>query len=374
MLCQDIGPTDAPVMLVGEAPGEEEEKTGKPFQGASGRLLRAMLKHCGVEINNCYVTNVMQVRPPGNNFNYFYEGSGKDRIPSKALEQGWWALREKIERLKPKTCILLGGEPLKAVTNLSGITSWRGCFLSYKGVKLLATYHPAAVLREYGLHPIFEMDITKAVLQNPKPWPETIINPTVQQVLQSCQEARSAPLVSFDIETVGKNVRSLAIAYRTELCTKAISIPFISFSSSTTSTLSSVVKLCCDEPGGSSFWSPQNEVIVLKTLSELFQSNTPFVGQNSISFDAPILKDNLRLVVKNHHGDLMHLWHLLYCELPKGLDFICSALLNYPNYWTLKNTTIDREEWEYNARDAIVTLEAYELVEREAMAKHVNNI
>lgn len=365
MPCQDIGPRDARIMLVGEAPGAEEERTGKPFQGASGHLLKSLLRHAaGIDFNQCFVTNVMSTRPPGDKFEYFYDTTG---VPTRELEAGWAVLRDKIEAQKPDVCILLGAEPLRAVTNLKGIMNWRGCFLSYKGIKLMPTVHPAAILRDYSLHPIFELDIQKATTRNPAPWPETIVAPSLQQVLTCCQEAERSSLVAYDIETISKSVRSLALAYRHNGKTKAISIPLIRMASSNqVSVTGSVVSFNSNSSSLSSYWTPQDEVLVLRALALLFESGVPICGQNSISFDEPLVEDELGFRAKNHYIDLMHLWHLVYCEFPKGLDFICSIITDYPNYWTQKDSHVDLEEWEYNARDAIVTLEACERLEPEA--------
>jgi len=68
MLCRDIGPLDAKIMLVGEAPGKTEEEKGIPFIGSSGKLLKSMLSHSGIDYKSCYVTNVVPERPPNNNF------------------------------------------------------------------------------------------------------------------------------------------------------------------------------------------------------------------------------------------------------------------------------------------------------------------
>ena len=362
MKVQDAGPLDASIMLVGESPGVDEERCGEPFVGCSGKLLRAMLKHCGVNFSSCYVTNVMNERPPGNRFSYFYDAQN---IPSKALEESRSVLRAKIERIKPKVVILLGNEALKAVMNLNGIMTWRGCFLSYRGIKIMPTYHPSAVIRSYELHPIFEMDVIKATTKEPAEWPETIVAPSLSDVVSVFHEAQKVSMVSFDIETVGKDVRSLAIAFRcSNGKTKSISVPFIKFASSQCGqVVGSIIK--CSSDSLSSYWPVEDELIVLQELQQLFDSDVLWIGQNSFGFDEPLILRSFRMRPKNHVYDLMHMFHLLYCEFPKSLNFICSALTCYPNYWTKKDTLIDLDEWTYNARDTICTLEACEVVLKE---------
>lgn len=367
MLVRDIGPRDAKIVIVGEAPGAEEERQGIPFCGPSGKLLKQLLNHSNVPFDRCYITNIVNVRPPGNDFAYFYDGD----VPKKELEEAWKVLQDKIDLIKPKVCILLGSEALRAVTNKTGITNWRGCFLSYKDTLLMPTYHPAAVLREYSLHPIVEKDFEKAAYKCPKEWPETIIQPSLQQIVDFILEAKRAARIAWDLETIGKSIRCLGLSFRSfEGLVKAISIPFIKFSDSSLVSISppsggNFIRFSSCSSSLSSYWSTEDEVIVLEELERLFQSGVPFVGQNSISFDEPLFYNSFLIRPKNHFFDLMHAFHLLYCELPKGLDFICSLFTCYPNYWTDKNTENDIEEWFYNARDCIVTLEASEIVEKE---------
>ncbi len=89
------------------------------------------------------------------------------------------------------------------------------------------------------------------------------------------------------------------------------------------------------------------------------------VGQNSVSFDAPLIDNEFGIVMNNHCFDTMNAFHLLYPELPKSLNFLCSILTDYPNYWSDKVTENDVSEWTYNCWDAIVTLDAAYKIEDE---------
>jgi len=68
MRVPDTGPYGANILIVGEAPGEEEVKQGVPFVGSAGKLLKHTLRSNGIAFESCYVTNIMDTRPPGNNF------------------------------------------------------------------------------------------------------------------------------------------------------------------------------------------------------------------------------------------------------------------------------------------------------------------
>ena len=142
MKVPDTGPFGSNIMIVGEAPGEDEVKVGKPFVGSAGKLLKYILRGGGISFESCYVTNIMDTRPPGNNFGYFYKDT-KRVTPTSELFNNWQKLQQKVRDLKPNVVIALGAEPLRALTNKRSITRWRGIVLPLLNTKIVATYHPA---------------------------------------------------------------------------------------------------------------------------------------------------------------------------------------------------------------------------------------
>ncbi|MDP9196718.1 MAG: uracil-DNA glycosylase [Pseudomonadota bacterium] len=133
----------APVMLVGEAPGEDEDRQGKPFVGVSGQLLDRMLACVGLSRqSNVYITNVLPWRPPGN------------RQPTETeIAACLPFLQRHIELVKPAVVMVLGGTAAKSLLGRAeGITRIRGRWMDYdlgdgQSVPLLPTYHPAYLLR-----------------------------------------------------------------------------------------------------------------------------------------------------------------------------------------------------------------------------------
>ncbi len=308
MICQDIGPPDAKIVLVGEAPGANEERTGVPFAGASGNLLKQMLSHSGISFHDCYVTNVMNVRPPNNKFQYFYDG----KLPGATLEAAIIKLRDKIEQIRPNVIITLGAEALRAVCNKRKITAYRGTWLSFRDIPVLPTFHPSYVLRQYQSHVIVEMDLAKAVSGKMKLVPQMILGPSTTQVLHWCHTAVGR--VSYDIETVGKHVRCISFACngRVPIC-----VPFIRFKSSDLASVGAKrVLLQSSAQAAGSYWSPQDEVRVIDAIQRLFDSGIQIVGQNSIGFDAPLLYDEFGIVIKEHFMDTMHAWHCARADTP----------------------------------------------------------
>jgi uracil-DNA glycosylase family 4 len=137
------GHHDAPVMLIGEAPGRDEDLQGLPFVGRSGHLLDRMLNAIGLDRStSAYITNVIFWRPPGN----------RPPTPEEAAVCAPFLLRH-IELKKPKVLVLLGGTPVKHVLGIEeGITRTRGKWGRYMqsgmDIPALPTFHPAYLLRQ----------------------------------------------------------------------------------------------------------------------------------------------------------------------------------------------------------------------------------
>lgn len=147
------GNPKAPIMLVGEAPGADEDRLGKPFVGVSGQLLDRILKCIGLDRNDedplksIYISNILNWRPPGN------------RTPSPAeIEVSLPFIEKHIALIQPKILILCGGVSAKALfATDQSVSRLRGKWQDYRptspflkestGIPTLATYHPAYLLR-----------------------------------------------------------------------------------------------------------------------------------------------------------------------------------------------------------------------------------
>ena len=137
------GSPAASVMIVGEAPGADEDRLGKPFVGASGQLMDSMMEAIGLSRGDgFYITNILYWRPPGN------------RTPTLAEQAMCLAFtRRHIELVRPKLLILAGGTAAKAVLDTAeGITKLRGKWTSVRledgtEIPTMPTFHPAYLLR-----------------------------------------------------------------------------------------------------------------------------------------------------------------------------------------------------------------------------------
>ena len=143
------GSPEARLMLIGEAPGRDEDRQGLPFVGVSGQLLDVMLGHMGLNRSTAYITNILPWRPPGN------------RQPTPVeIAACVPFVRRHIELVAPRVILFLGGTAAKTLLNRSeGITKLRGRWFAYqpqpdgsdraaREIPAMASYHPAYLLRQ----------------------------------------------------------------------------------------------------------------------------------------------------------------------------------------------------------------------------------
>ena len=131
------GPHGAAIMVVGEGPGEEEDRTGRPFVGAAGELLTRMLQAIDLPRGQVYIGNVIKCRPPEN------------RAPAPDEIQACFPfLQEQIRIIQPRLLVALGGVAARALTRTEKkISELRGKSFTFDGRLVIPTYHPAYLLR-----------------------------------------------------------------------------------------------------------------------------------------------------------------------------------------------------------------------------------
>ncbi len=147
-----VGSDEATVMLVGEAPGENEVKQGEPFVGRAGKRLDDILHEIGVDRGDLYITNLVKIRPPNN------------RDPKRAEIDAWMPVLEaEIAAMDPDTILTLGNFATKELTGTSkGITAVRGSVFRKNDHKVVPTYHPAATLYDNSKRPALKQDLMDA--------------------------------------------------------------------------------------------------------------------------------------------------------------------------------------------------------------------
>lgn len=365
------GPAPAKIMIVGEAPGEREVHEGAPFVGASGQELSRMLQEAGINRNQCFLTNVSRIRPPGNDIGAFVamkkshitdkHGIVRDKYCLPPIWEGLELLKREIELVQPNVIIAFGNLATWALTGNWGITSWRGSSLQcdldlaldYKP-KVVPTYHPAAILRQWSWRQIALNDLRRAKVESQfreliRPDYNFVTRPSFEQACYYLQElikrVQEAPLkLSVDIETRAGHIACIGFAW-TKL--DALCIPL----------------MCAERQSG--YWSEDQEFVLHQLMRELLtHQNCEVIGQNFI-YDAQYFHRHL-LYIPNLKRDTMLAQHVCFSNLPKGLDFLSSMYCQFHEYWKDEGKDWDAKTgedqlWTYNCKDAVITYEVDEV-------------
>lgn len=320
-----MGPLHSKLLLIGEAPGEQEEMAGVPFIGYSGQELDRMLAEAGLSRQDCYLTNVLFSRPPYNKLAAFLVpkaeamtsgplaiplGQGTYLHPSLALEVE--RLHGEIQRVRPNLIVCLGNTACWAILGKTKISALRGAICESPHGKVLPTYHPAAVVRDWSLRPIVVGDFIKAAYECTfaevrRSQRSLIILPTLDEIQEFYLRARDAEYMACDIETVRGQISSIGFAISKG---DALSIPIFD-----------------PRSDSRSYWpSLEEEIRAWAFIQAILSVKAKKIFQNGL-FDLQYLaKYKLRIV--NISDDTMLLHHALYPELPKGLGFLGAAYTN----------------------------------------------
>lgn len=335
------------VMIVGEAWGQEEEREGRPFVGASGRLLKGCLSQVGISFNECFVTNVLNFRPKPNNDIRNVCGPRANGIPGRpAVVPGKYMraeyegelnrLLDEVYGFDPTLIIALGGTASWALLRTSGIKAIRGApvlaHVRGKAFKILPTYHPAAILREWKNRPIFLSDLYKARAESEfpeirRPHREIWVEPQLPDLYQFERLfIEPSPDLSIDIETAGNQITCIGFA------------PTIS--------ISLVVPFFDHTKPGFNYWPTQElEVEAWEWVKHICGLRKRIVGQNGL-YDLHFLWRSYGITVPHYSEDTMLLHHALQPEMEKGLGFLGSVYTSESAWKWMgrKATTIKRED------------------------------
>ena len=346
--------TEPRIALVGEAFGEKEAEEGRPFIGASGRFLNYCLNVAGIQRKDCYCTNVFNFRPmpkpgrkayPPNNLRNIcgkkFEGI-PNRIPLmrsmyvlKEYESELTRLYKELDTYDPDLTIALGNTAIWALLGANQIRKVRGAaHVGYAGRKVLPTYHPSAVLRQYTLFPVFIADLQKARKESyfrdvRRPQRFIHIEPGLDDLYQFERDyIRRSPDLSIDIETAGDQITEIGFAPTID---RAIVIPFL------------------DESKPDKNYWPSLEVELsawawVRRMCGLRKSRV--VGQN-FNYDMKFLLGQYGIPVPAANHDTMLLHHALQPEMEKNLGFMASVYtdeLAWKFMRTEKGTTVKKED------------------------------
>lgn len=338
------GPTDAKITIVGEAPGDTEERMGVPFVGQAGRLLNDELSNVGIVRQLCYVTNVVKERPPGNRIEHFITFTKKGVIETEAFSRYKRMLKDELATVPSNVIIAAGKVALYALTGKADIMNQRGSPLEstlLPGRKVIPIIHPAAALRQYILKYYIRLDLKKAKRLSATPdlvedARNYILRPTTADCWRYLDSISDARPVGFDIETSHGQVS--CISFSTDE-NSAISIPFYE--------------------GNDPYFSIQDEGKVWRRIANILEDDQiTKVAHNSV-FDASFLLKKFGIRTNNLH-DTMVMQAILYPDFPKSLAFVTSVYTDIPYYkdegkaHIFGRTRSDLQFWLYSAKDSVV--------------------
>lgn len=339
------GPDNARIMLVGEAGGEQEMREGHPFVGESGKILMTCMGRAGVQREEVYLANLSHYRPVGNKFEAL--------LDTDVLKKGIKELYAHIEEFRPTVIGALGSYPLTFLTGKKGIKKWRGSILSYihdETIKVIPTVHPAAVLRDRSLYPVFDADIGRIVSDSafPEkrlPLRRLVTDPRGMELEEWTQQLCQAEFLGADIETVKNSSRILCVGFAP----------------------SPELAVCIN----AEHHEGQRAIgrILASPAKKIFQLGT-FDTIQLIHLNGYEIRDpEAEKLDRPYFWDTLVAQHVLAPELPRSLEFLTSLYTREPYYKTVGRGTIPDDEkgwsecvekqslYEYNCRDCCTTIE-----------------
>lgn len=324
----------AKIALVAEAWGQQEELTKQPLIGTTGQELNRMLKEAGIDRTHCFATNVFALRPTDNKIDKLCLDKkgvgGKDyMLPAtnmgKYIEPRFFPelerLKEELLAVKPNLIIALGAISTWALLRSPKIGSIRGTTTDsvlVPGCKVLPTYHPSAVYRNWSLRPIVVADLMKAKKESEfpevrRPQRFILVRPSIPEMYAWWQEhGANAERLAFDIETTKGQIRNIGFAPNRK---HAINIPFI--------------------VNDKSYWPTINgEWAAWQFVQMVLDSPAVKIAQNGLYDIQYCWRQSLR--IRNYREDTMLQHHALYPEMSKGLGFLGSIYTGEPSWKLLR--------------------------------------
>lgn len=339
------------ICFVAQAPGKNEVLRGIPLVGASGQLLEQECNRVGIVFDQCWRGNVIGFKAPDNDFTYFCDmkkdlsktynlspmrsGQGPRYLKEEYLPE-LDRLRNEITKRKPNLIVALGNEALSALTGLTGITKYRGTLMEstlIPGVKVLPTFHPASVFRQYQNKLYLSLDLFKA--HEEYKFPDIRIEPRkihlypdsytelwdwYRDEVNKIDKYLEDILVSVDIETrhAGKDVivECIGFAFNNR---SALVVPFWS-----------------DIREDNNYWPSQIDEEEAWKFVEYILKKHPILGQNYMTYDSWVLYHEMGLRSTNPTEDTMIQHHAFQPEMKKGLGLLSSIYCNVPAYKTMK--------------------------------------
>lgn len=320
------------IAFVGEAPSTEELEKGKPLVGPAGRIFNALLRTADLDREEYYVGNVFDHKIPKNSLPDSGWCVGRQEAEAGGYYDPQFVIpyigvlrpefRGNLDRLarslnsvKPHVIVPLGSTALWAFTGDTDVGTFRGgTSLAQRvcpGTKILPTFHPAHVMRQWKMFSVVVGDFIKAAAQGEypeyrPPQKDLWIEPTFEEAMFWLEDVcMKSDLLSVDIETGWGQITCIGFAPNPR---EAMCIPFVDL-----------------RRADKSYWDGPHELMVWQAVQKLLESDVPKLGQNFAAYDAYWLLDKYGIRVMNLREDTRLLHHALYPELPKSLAFMAGS-------------------------------------------------
>jgi uracil-DNA glycosylase len=335
------------ICIVLEYPTTTESRLNKINTGGIQQVLNPMCKFAGIDAQTVMLTHAIQLKPAQENpQNFFHKRSEYKKLKKETewrsqfaptqygylkeeYEQDIKRLKDEINKCNPTIIIAMGNISLWSLYGLDKVGSYRGSFLeadsewATRPYKIMPTYSPLSIIKNYSFRPTVAADLKKAVsakdnIEIEHTEREILIEPTVQEVndfLTECELLNTAdsPL-SFDIETAFGEITCIGFAPNEK---RAMVIPF-------------------KTEDGKEYWNYYDELIVWNTIKQILSNpNVTKVAQNQ-TYDISWLRHKYKIEVKGTVHDTMHAQHSLQPEMEKSLGYLGSI---YTNEGAWKNLT-----------------------------------
>ncbi len=351
------GSIKSKVALIGEAWGAVEEEEKRPFVGPAGQLLNRLLTTAMLPRENCYLDNVFPFRPKPTNADIkkYLDLSKKYPVETDTYKQCRSELIERLQATEANIFVALGNIPLYTLMGMKNITARRGSLYECEalgGRKLLACVHPSAALRKYMFQHYIRYDLVRARIESRTPDLELpkrrlILDPGFTEAILFLQHTKRSKQVAFDIETINDEVDCISFATHP---LEAISVPF-------------------SHKGNTPYYTIDQEAEVWQLIASILEDKKITKVIQNAMFDTTFLLSRYGIRTCNIK-DTMIAQGVVFPEMSKGLDFLCSIYTKEPYYkdegkkWKNKGMP-DEQFWEYNAKDSAVLPEIIGKVENE---------
>lgn len=378
------GPLDAKICFVGEAPGAEEDATGRPFIGSAGQFLNRVFTNVGIVRKEVLLTNCFLQKPPANDIGYYYQDKGCKKPTWEGEEHienlRQWLLRRKEEG-KVNILVALGGIAMRVLTGKNRITKWRGSLLPctlVEGFKVYCSFHPSYVMRllnepreniygekkkqQQNALPLFQHDLLRVIEQSTskeivRPEREFEIALSHEELLDrltKLNEHKEEIFVAVDIETLPGDSGPLV------WCIGFSDHPSRAF----------VVPILRQQRFA---WTLEEEAQLWRAISEVFLNPKVKKIFQGGGYDLSILGRQYGLrTCPGTYEDTMLCHHASYPYIRKGLEVLTSIYTWEPYYKDEGKVGLgrtrggDQAEFAYNAKDCAVTREIFPITLRNA--------